>query len=572
MQEKKLKEKLVKIYTSIIIFVSMFVFELGYCNAEFFKNLITKEVNAVYNFSLCRIVIYAIVLIVYFVFRKKILEDAIEVSTNKYKRILVYISSITAIIILCGAAGVCAIKPDLTRGISIGILTVLMGNLAIIYLSNNYIKNVIVILSTLGIVFSIATNFNHALDEKKHFMTSFNVAFLSFDYEANPITDKKIEELPQLSKFTTINPFLKGTYKPELSHDVDTDDTPSIPTGYSALLYIPSALGILLGVVLRGSIIDIYILGRIFNLITYGALICVALKILPFKKGIFFTIFMMPMLLMLAATYSIDGLCVGLISIFVAYCFKIYYEKQAVTIKDFIILLALFIISLISKSMAYAFVGFIIFILPIKNTLKMYKKFVPIMIALTLILVVVGSLLVVHIIQTRISEGDQRAVGNISPNEQMKFMISHPLSCIKLGINHVEDTLLNYNWYVALHNPGFFTANATYVMLPLMLYVFYIAILDDDVNLNLKTKIILILTFMLTFVTTSLPLYLTFSEIGAMHISGYQARYIFPILPILLCCVSNKRLKSTDNKNRKMNIAIMSSAIIVIGLTQLILV
>ena len=156
-------------------------------------------------------------------------------------------------------------------------MAVLMFNLFIIYISNNSIKNVIVTLSALGILFSIVTNFNHAIDEKKHFMSAFNMSFGNFDFEKNPITDKQIETLPQLSKFTTIDAFLKTRYIPEITHDVNLEDVPSTPANYSAILYIPSAIGMALARVMGGSIIDMYILGRIFNLIAYGVLICIAL-------------------------------------------------------------------------------------------------------------------------------------------------------------------------------------------------------------------------------------------------------------------------------------------------------
>ena len=82
------------------------------------------------------------------------------------------------ILITVIAIAICIKNPLLFRGMTIGILATLMSNLFIIYVSNDSIKNVIVTLSTLGILVSIVTNFNHAIDEKKHFMSAFNVSFL----------------------------------------------------------------------------------------------------------------------------------------------------------------------------------------------------------------------------------------------------------------------------------------------------------------------------------------------------------------------------------------------------------
>ena len=216
MKNKIINEKSIKIYTLIIGLISMVLFELGYCNSELLANSILKNGNPLeYNFSLCRIIIYIAIIAIYMIVQKHFVKSALEVAENKYKRIFIYSSSMIAILITVIAIFVCIKKPLYFRGMTIGMMAVLMFNLFIIYISNNSIKNVIVTLSALGILFSIVTNFNHAIDEKKHFMSAFNMSFGNFDFEKNPITDKQIETLPQLSKFTTIDAFLKTRYIPE---------------------------------------------------------------------------------------------------------------------------------------------------------------------------------------------------------------------------------------------------------------------------------------------------------------------------------------------------------------------
>ena len=88
-------------------------------------------------------------------------------------------------------------------------------------------------------------------------------------------------------------------------------------------------------------------------------------------------------------------------------------------------------------------------------------------------------------------------------------------------------------------------------------------------NFKIKDKILLGLGFLLPFGMTSAILYLSFTPVRNLHIYGYQARYIFPILPLLLCCISNNKIKCTKSENRNMNIAIISCVFLVIGLLQL---
>ena len=560
----------ITIYTLIISIISMIIFELCYCNSELLANYLLKTENTIkYNFSFCRILVYLTLIIMYIITKKKFIENAIETAQNKYKRIFVYIVNFFAILITIISIIICLNNPLWFRGMSIGMLAVLMSGLFIIFISNDYIKNIIVTLATFGILFSISTNFNHAIDEKKHFMSAFNVSFLNFDFDNRPISDSKVENLPQISKFNTIDIFLREPYNPEITHDVNMDDIPSTPANYSAILYIPSAIGIAVARLSGGSIIDMYILGRIFNLIAYGFLICLVLKILPFKKNVFFVLFMLPMMIVLSGTYSIDGMCMGLVSLFIAYCLKIYHTSETISLKQFCILTGLFLLMLLAKSMAYIMVALIVFILPLKKTFKKNKKYIPIMLAVSAIVLAIFVFLLLNIKNSKI-QADTRWGGNVNPQEQMQFIVNNPLKDMQIAINHFKDTLVSFNWYSMLHYEVFFGKNAQNVMLILMLFVLYVSILDDEHNFKFKEKIIMISSFIIVWGTTSLPLYLSITEVGHMHIRGYQARYIFPILSLLLMCISNSKIKS--NKIKNINIAITSGIFIFVSIIQSILV
>lgn len=568
MENKIINEKVIKIYTLIISILSMILFELGYCNSELLANLILKTGNPLnYNFSFCRIVVYIVILVTYIFINKHFVNSAMDVAKSKCKRVFIYLVSIMTILTVCVALLICLKHPLYFRGMTIGMLAVLMFNLFIIYVSNNHIKNVIVILSTLGILFSISTNFNHAIDEKKHFMSAFNVSFLNFNFKNDPITDNQIEALPQLSKFTTIDSFLRKRYIPEITHDVNKTDIPSTPAEYAPILYIPSGLGIAIARLLGGSIIDMYILGRIFNLIAYGILVCIALRILPYKKNVYSVLFLMPMMLLLAGTYSIDGMCMGLVSIFIAYCLRIYDLSETISLKQFGILMVLFVLMLLAKSMAYILVCLVALILPFKKTLIKNKKYIPAMIVIAIIALVFFAFLFRNIRNTKLG-ADTRWGGNINPDAQIQFVLHNPLADLKIAINHFKGTLLSFSWYSMLHYEIFFGSDAKCVMLGLMLFILYVAVLDDSHNFKVKDKIIFLLTFIFVWGITSVPLYITITEVGALSIAGYQARYIMPILALPLMCISNKRLKSSENKNRNMNINICSGIFVFIGILQ----
>ena len=102
-----------------------------------------------------------------------------------------------------------------------------------------------------------------------------------------------------------------------------------------------------------------------------------------------------------------------------------------------------------------------------------------------------------------------------------------------------------------------------------MLYILYVSITEDDYNFKIKDKVIFLITFLLVLGMTSGILYLAFTPVGATYISGYQTRYILPILPLMLFCLSNDMLKNFQKTNRNMNIALIIGLFLSIGIFQL---
>ena len=571
LKEKLTNKRVITILTVILYAIAMLIFEVLYCNTGKIIEIL-QGVNSYYNVSICRIVVYILFFILYFKFKDKFVNEAVKTNENKYKRVFICLAIIITILVTLASIIIVLWNPMYTRAISIMLITLLMGTVFLIYVSNDMIKNVIVVIFSIGMVFTFATRFNHALDEKKHFMSAVNISFFNFDYVNNPITDQEIEKLPQLSKYTTIDEFLKNNYKPEKSEDVNMEDMPSTPANYSPILYIVPALGITLAKLLGGSIIDLYILGRVFNLILYGLLACIAIKLLPYKKNIFTVIFLMPLSLLLAASYSIDGVCIGLVSIFIAYCLKLKKEKETIGLKDFFIILGMFILLLLAKSMAYIMVAFIVFMLPLIPTLKKNKKYLPIIVIIAIISIVLLGTLAIYMKNTKVTS-DTRASGDINVSEQLSNIIHNPIFAIKVLMLHIKDSLFYFNWLLQLHHPVFFTNEfSPATMLMLMIFVLYVALTEDDYHFKIKDRIIMLTSFMLTFIVTSLVLYLSFTPVGSLTVAGYQPRYLLPILPLVLFGISTKKVKSIKSINRNMNICIACATFLVIGMLQSIIV
>lgn len=541
-------EKKLRVYNIIIILICMIIFEFGYCNHTFTEKLMQGEITRFY-FSICRGVCYLAILIATILINKKLNFKLIEDTyNNKIKRILLFVYIIITIFII-GKIFLNAMIAEgttiLMSQLSMILLMIIGGFVIVIYISSNFTTNII-FMSILSSVLSITCTTYNVLDEKKHFMESYNISYLNLDF-SNPVVDKQfMQEIKRGTHYTQMADYYKVPYVYE-EGQIPEDDVPdSTPASVNPILYIPSALGITVARILKGSIADVFILGRIFNLITYSLLIILTLKILPFKKYVFFMIAATPMLVCLAGTYSPDGIGMGVISLFIAYCFKLYDKKEKINIKQLILLTILYCLTLTFKSMSYFAIGIVVFILPIKKIIKQNNKKL-----LWIVPVLAICMLLIFTIQPKVNiiQGDTRG-GNTGAIPQIQNLLQHPSFIIKVAYNHITQSLLNFDWLKEMNFIHYFSNISGQVFLCMIIFYFYIAIKDDSINLTKKNKVICICTFLLIYAITSAALYFTFTPIGYNTVTGYQPRYLFPLISLILICVSNKNLKNVEEKEK----------------------
>ena len=564
----RLGRKKLKILTIAIYIISIFMYEIFICNGHR---------SGIYNFALCRLVIYAVFLILLYKNIDKFIINAMNTLQTKVKKIAIAIYVPIAIIVTIYVL----IKwISIYKAITL-IIALLMGFILLIYMSSDYIKNTIVITATLGIIFTFATDFNHTLDEKKHMMTAINIANGNFNYVKNPLNEPAYNDIIFDCDIDAFIRFFAIKYEPNLTNDWNrTEETElyyvcSSPADYNAILYIPSVLGITFARILGGSVADIYITARLFNLIAYSLMIILILKLLPYKQKIFFIIYMLPYQLLLASSLSIDGICLGILGIFIAYCLKLSEQDyKTILMKQILTLMVLFALCLLAKNLAYCAIVLFVFVLPIFKILKNNKKNLPIIITILVIAVICCAILLLNKLGATASSGGDPRGGDTSLIGQIEFLISSPMNIIKVGFEQVMNSILNYNWYTYLNNEVFFGRYYEQLFFLEMIFVLYVCITDNSKKIKLRTGIVSIITFIAVFASTSLMLYLTFTPVGQIAISGYQPRYLTPIFPIVLMLINDRtfigKRTAEDEEKNNMYICLVSGLLIFLDLVCLI--
>lgn len=565
----------IRICTAVIILLSILLYEVFYCNARFVVNNFLNLESIQYSVSACRIAFYIALIVMFFVFSKKLIQPALESIDNKMKRVLIY-SYIPVMILLSLFFYIKAFNNLSVHSlykVTLGVFSLLAGFIFLIYVSKDNVKNFIIASFTFGLIFSISTEYYHAFDEKKHFASAFNLAYLNVNFQDDPIINKQLNNIPHRTNGNEFYKYYEMKYDNKIEPNTVLEDVSSTPTTYSRALYIFPAIGIFLAKTIGGTVADIFIAGRIFNLIFYIILMSIAIKIIPLKKSVLTAIGLLPMVVLQAASYSVDTTCVAVVALFMAYVFKMY-KIDEIKLKNWVILGLLFLLMLTGKSMAYIAVGALIFILPLRKIIKEQNKKVKIGLLISVLLIILASIGVLFYFKNNVDNtySDTRGGTEVNAPEQIKYIVKNPLKIVKLELNYMNSSLLNFGWLTALHQNAFFTEKygpGTFLIIILLLS--YISILDDSYSFNKKEKTIFVTTFFAVYIMTNIVLYISFTPLGYETINGYQARYLFPILPLLLVCISNKNIKITKGNNTNLLIILSSTIILLIGVLEAIM-
>lgn len=533
---RKIDTQDMQLITTVIYIANVVMFELLYCNYEYILKIIPQ-----YNFSIYRIIVYISLYCFFYRFKDHFIEPAIEAFQSKWKCLAVEITIFLLCILWINGLVVMLARKFLSVNLVILLIATLNFILLVIYMSNSMLKNAVVTALLIGSVFSISITFNNQLDEKRHFLSAYSISMGNLNLKHASI-DESVAEMP---RNLTVRGFI-GYYKQypsdSFSKDMSNRDIKDIPNDYITISYLVSGLGVFLAKILGGSIADIYLTGRIFNLLGYIFIMVCAIKTMPYKKHILYAIFFMPMILALSSVYSVDGIGTATTALFVAYCLKLH-EKKEINIKQLIALISLLILAATIKSVGYIGISLLVLILPLKKIYKQNKRYIKyIAIFFAVILVIVAVIYIMRINEP----GDPRTKGT-DTLMQFKFIINNPMAYAKILTTHIVQIFTNLKGLSFLNAPMFFRRTYYYGFLALLEYLLFISITDGSKQLKARTRIIFIITFLIVIAMTSTAMYLSYTKVGAEYIEGFQMRYMFPILILLLSSISIKRLE-LDNK------------------------
>ena len=229
-------------------------------------------------------------------------------------------------------------------------LVFLVGAYIVVFVLKAKVHNIFLFCALgIGFIFSIFTPLRGAPDEYTHMGMSYYQSNLMMGitdcYEDGKLLMRECDYGDTLYPASSTAFELKEIYDGLFKSDEGKTNLVPVWTrwseGYFPPLYWAQALGITLARLLGMGRVQMYIMGRLGNLLLYSAVIYFAIRRMPFFKTTMAAVALTPIAMQLEASFTYDAFVISLCFLFTAIVFDLTYNKEKITVKDTILLTAL---------------------------------------------------------------------------------------------------------------------------------------------------------------------------------------------------------------------------------------
>lgn len=326
------------------------------------------------------------------------------------------------------------------------------------------------------------------------------------------------------------------------------------PMKVTFLGYVPQILGITIARIFNFGTVRMFLLGKLFILLFYTAIVYKSIEILPVGKEMLATVALLPISLIQASSYSYDGVVTSVCFLFISVVLRIIYEDKIVK-KSELIVLGVLMIFMASIKVVYVMIGIIIFAIPTDRFSKRHGKWV-----VGIVLLTIGA---ISVLFTRFSQVME--LSTVSTEGYMglqtysiSVFLNEPIRIVYIVYSTIRNGTSAYLVSLLGERMGWY-----YVTLPdILQYGFAFALIFASLQRNNEGKVLFkrgkycfALAALLCAVAIEAAMLFAYTPYGENYIQGVQGRYFLPILPLLLILIKSDRI--IVEKEFKINLGMM---------------
>ena len=314
------------------------------------------------------------------------------------------------------------------------------------------------------------------------------------------------------------------------------------------VMYLPQALGLALGRLIGGNFVQIFLIGRLFNLLFYTLCVYWAIRLTPRYKTLFLMIGMMPMAIHQAASYNYDAFHIGMAALLFALVFRMAAGKGKITIREFIPAAAVALLLIPAKPTNFPLL-LAFLLIPRERFGKPGQKWAWMIGAWILVL---GATLLIQGsgISWAASGNNKYTNWEGSRNYSISYALAHPFDTVKVYLNTFQNQgiVLLYQSVGSVFSGQTMQMPESYIRIYLLMLVLCVLRRADETDrVTWKDRTILLGGALLTVALTMTVMFLAWTTEGSREISGLQGRYFIPCLLPMLICLDNDAIRVHKN-------------------------
>ncbi len=306
----------------------------------------------------------------------------------------------------------------------------------------------------------------------------------------------------------------------------------------NCVCYIFSGIGIAIGRWLQLSSAVTFYLGRFMNLILFAVVGMLAVRKMPFGKNILFAVALLPLTMQQVASYSYDSMIITAAFYYIATCLQLAYSKNKIRILDIVQILLCMAVFCAPKAGVYVLMAGVLPIILCNGKLPQKQKWGAFagMAAASIVLLAIFNL---H----RLS-----GVSDSAAQPMTTYTLSNIFSdfegFISLWMNTYfrEKETLMYSLFGS--DMAWVNLQIEKSFAPVFAALLILSSVSGErqaLRMRNSDKLFYSAVVLLTIVGFCAAAYL-WTTLQANYVEGLQARYIIPVLPLILLLLRNRTL------------------------------